>query len=44
MEDQNLGGVLMTAEQALIFLGAIAFFVLRLLREEQEKERALGEP
>ena len=44
VEDQNLGGVLMTAEQALIFLGAIAFFVLRLLREEQEKERALGEP
>lgn len=44
VEDQNLGGVLMTAEQALIFLGAIAFFVLRLLREEQEKERALGGP
>ena len=44
VEDQNLGGVLMTAEQALIFLGAIAFFVLRLLREEQEKECALGEP
>lgn len=30
-EDQNLGGVLMSAEQAVIFLAAIAYFVARLV-------------
>lgn len=43
LEDQNLGGVLMTAEQALVFLSAIGFFLLRLLREEHERELALAE-
>lgn len=42
-EDQNLGGVLMTGEQAVVFLAAIAYFVVRLLREEEAKERALDE-
>jgi putative membrane protein len=43
VEDQNLGGVLMTAEQAAIFLAAIAYFLLRLLKEEEQKERELDE-
>ena len=34
-EDQNLGGVLMSAEQALVFLGAIAYFVTRLVPAEE---------
>jgi cytochrome c oxidase assembly factor CtaG len=33
--DQNLGGVLMTAEQSAVFLTAVAFSLLRLLEEEQ---------
>ena len=32
--DQNLGGILMNAEQTLVFLGAIGFYLLRLLDEE----------
>jgi putative membrane protein len=43
LEDQNLGGVLMTGEQAIIFLVAITAMVLRLLKEEEAKERALDE-
>jgi cytochrome c oxidase assembly factor CtaG len=35
--DQNLGGVLMTAEQSAVFLTAIALTLLRLLEEEQER-------
>lgn len=42
LKDQNLGGVLMSGEQALVFLVAIGYFVLRLLREEEERERALA--
>jgi cytochrome c oxidase assembly factor CtaG len=34
LEDQNYGGVLMGAEQALIFLVAIGWFLSRLLRED----------
>ena len=34
--DQNLGGVLMNAEQTLIFLFAIGYFLWRLLEEEHE--------
>ena len=33
-QDQNLGGVLMSSEQALIFLAAIVWLLLRPLREE----------
>jgi cytochrome c oxidase assembly factor CtaG len=36
IEDQNYGGVLMSAEQALIFLVAIGYFLLVLLREEDD--------
>lgn len=43
LEDQNLGGVLMTGEQSIVFLAAISVLVVRLLREEEEKERALDE-
>jgi cytochrome c oxidase assembly factor CtaG len=35
LEDQNYAGVLMSAEQALIFLVAIGWFLLALLREEE---------
>jgi cytochrome c oxidase assembly factor CtaG len=35
LEDQNYGGVLMSAEQALVFLVAIGYFLLQLLREEE---------
>jgi cytochrome c oxidase assembly factor CtaG len=34
VRDQNLGGILMNAEQTLVFLLAIGFYVLRLLSEE----------
>lgn len=39
LEDQNLGGVLMTAEQAVVFLAAIAAMLVRLLNEEDAKNR-----
>jgi cytochrome c oxidase assembly factor CtaG len=34
-KDQNFGGILMNAEQALVFLAAILYFVVRLLPEEE---------
>jgi cytochrome c oxidase assembly factor CtaG len=34
-QDQNLGGVLMSVEQAFVFLAAIAYFVLRLVPDEE---------
>ena len=34
VRDQNLGGILMNAEQTLVFLLAIGFYVWRLLSEE----------
>lgn len=40
-QDQNLGGILMSSEQALVFLAALVWLLHRLLREEQEAERAL---
>ena len=40
--DQNFGGILMNGEQALVFLAAITYFLVQLLREEEEKERALA--
>ncbi len=39
-KDQNLGGILMNAEQTVIFLGALAYFLLRLLDEEQELQQS----
>ena len=40
-QDQNLGGILMTSEQAVVFFAAIVWLLLRLLREEDEAERTL---
>ena len=34
--DQNLGGIFMNAEQTLVFLLAIGYFIVRLLDEEQD--------
>jgi Predicted membrane protein len=42
-KDQNLGGILMTTEQALIFFVMITWLLVRLFREEDEAERALQE-
>lgn len=40
-KDQNLGGILMSAEQALVFFATITWLLLRLLREEAEAEERL---
>jgi putative membrane protein len=40
-KDQNLAGILMNAEQMLIFFGAFVYHGLRLLNEEEETQRAL---
>jgi cytochrome c oxidase assembly factor CtaG len=34
-KDQNLGGILMNVEQTFVFLGALAYFLIRLLNEEE---------
>ena len=39
-EDQNLAGVLMTAEQAILFLAAMGYFLVRLLNEEEAAAKA----
>jgi cytochrome c oxidase assembly factor CtaG len=41
-KDQNFGGILMSTEQALVFLTAITYFLVRLLKEEEARERALA--
>lgn len=41
--DQNLGGILMSTEQALVFLAAIVWLLLRLVREEQAEEERLAD-
>jgi putative membrane protein len=41
-QDQNLGGILMSTEQALVFLAVIVWLVLRLLREEEAAEEQLA--
>jgi cytochrome c oxidase assembly factor CtaG len=40
-KDQNLGGILMTTEQALVFFAVITWLLVLLFREEDEAERAL---
>jgi putative membrane protein len=35
-KDQNFGGILMNAEQSVVFLAAILYFVLRLIPEEEQ--------
>jgi putative membrane protein len=41
-QDQNLGGILMSTEQALVFFAAIVWLLIRLLREEAEAEERLA--
>lgn len=38
--DQNLGGILMNVEQTLVFLAALAYFLIRLLDEEELRHAA----
>jgi cytochrome c oxidase assembly factor CtaG len=40
-KDQNLGGILMNAEQMAVFFVALSYFLLRLLSEEEDSQRAL---
>jgi cytochrome c oxidase assembly factor CtaG len=40
-KDQNLGGILMNAEQMIVFFAALSYFLMRLLSEEEEAQRAL---
>ncbi len=37
-KDQNLGGILMTSEQALVLFAAVVWLLVRLFREEDEAE------
>jgi len=41
--DQNLGGILMSTEQALVFLAAIVWLLVRLFREEEAEEERLAD-
>ena len=41
-QDQNLGGILMSTEQAVVFFSAIVWLLGRLLREEAEAEERLA--
>ncbi len=41
--DQNLGGILMSTEQALVFFSAIVWLLLKLFREEEEAEQRLAD-
>ena len=41
-QDQNLGGILMSTEQALVFFAAVVWLLGRLFREEAEAEERLA--
>jgi cytochrome c oxidase assembly factor CtaG len=41
-QDQNLGGILMSTEQAIVFFSAIVWLLIRLLGEEAEAEERLA--
>jgi len=41
-QDQNLGGILMSTEQALVFFAAIVWLLARLFREEADAEERLA--
>jgi putative membrane protein len=43
LEDQQLAGILMAAEQATVFFVVVAFFLLRFLAEDERRAR-VGEP
>ncbi len=38
LEDQQLGGILMSVEQAIVFFAVFAYFFLRFLAEEERRE------
>src|SRR5687767_728878 len=42
LEDQQLGGILMAFEQAIVFFAVFAFFFLRFFAEEERREDAEG--
>jgi cytochrome c oxidase assembly factor CtaG len=44
VRDQNLGGIFMNAEQTLVFLLAIGWFVVRLLDEEHARDEPTTRP
>ena len=44
LEDQQLAGILMSVEQAIVFFAVFAIFFLRFLAEEERKEDDRGEP
>ena len=41
-QDQNLGGILMSTEQAIVFFSAVVWLLVRLFREEAEAEERLA--
>jgi putative membrane protein len=41
-QDQNLGGILMSTEQAVVFFSVIVWLLVRLFREEAEAEERLA--
>ena len=41
-QDQNLGGILMSTEQALVFFAAVVWLLVRLFREEAAAEERLA--
>jgi cytochrome c oxidase assembly factor CtaG len=41
-QDQNLGGILMSTEQALVFFAAVVWLLVTLFREETEAEERLA--
>ena len=41
-QDQNLGGILMSTEQAIVFFAVIVWLLVRLFREEAEAEERLA--
>ena len=43
LEDQQLAGILMAAEQAVVFFVVVAYFLVRFLAEDERRAR-IGEP
>ena len=43
LEDQQLAGILMSAEQAIVFFVVVAFFFVRFLAEDERRAR-IGQP
>ena len=43
LSDQQIGGILMSVEQAIVFFVVVAYFVVRFLAEDERRAR-IGEP